>query len=159
MARSWPPAACAGRNSSVGFTPDSGSWRFVETFPRASRRLRPAPSSMPRSWPAPDCSVFGFDLSGSTLEVPEGHAVGLAILDPTVFLPAAGQGAIVIETRSGEPELAGTVFRIDHLPTWNRIRAERAWLGVLGAGCQTPVGVFSGKLRRRPALARNHDCL
>jgi len=89
---------------------------------------------------------LGFDLSGAVMTVPGDHAVGLAILDPTVFLPAAGQGAIVVEVRSGEPEIAELFSRINHLPTWNRIRAERAWLGVLGAGCQTPVGVFSESL-------------
>jgi len=85
---------------------------------------------------------LGFDLSGSTLEVPGGHTVGLAILDPTVFLPAARSGGDRYRDPLRRTGTRGTVFRIDHLPTWNRIRAERAWLGVLGAGCRTPVGVF-----------------
>jgi len=89
---------------------------------------------------------LGFDLSGPTMRAPAGETVGLAILDPREFLPAAGQGAIVIEIRSTDPDIAEIFQRINHLPTWNRIRAERAWLGVLGAGCQTPVGVFSESL-------------
>ena len=89
---------------------------------------------------------LGFDLSGSTMIAPDGETVGLSILDPLVFLPAAGQGAIVIEARSADADIAELFGRINHLPTWNRIRAERAWLGVLGAGCQTPVGVYSESL-------------
>jgi len=86
---------------------------------------------------------LGFDLSGSTLTAPGGEIAGLSILNPREFLPAAGQGAIVVEIRSADTEIAEIFGRINDLTTWNRIQAERAWLRVLGAGCQTPVGVFS----------------
>ncbi len=86
---------------------------------------------------------LGFDLSGSTLTAPGGQVAGLSILNPREFLPAAGQGAIVVEIRSADTEIAEIFGRINDVSTWNRIQAERAWLRVLGAGCQTPVGVFS----------------
>jgi hydroxymethylbilane synthase len=89
---------------------------------------------------------LGFSVDGPVLELPGGGLVGVRKLDPEVFLPAAGQGAIVIETRSADAEAGELLARINHGPTWNCIRAERAWLGVLGAGCQTPVGVFTESL-------------
>jgi hydroxymethylbilane synthase len=89
---------------------------------------------------------LGFDLGGGTLIGPGGQIGGLSILNPHEFLPAAGQGAIVVETRAVDAEIAEIFARINHLPTWNRIRVERAWLRALGAGCQTPVGVYTETL-------------
>jgi hydroxymethylbilane synthase len=86
---------------------------------------------------------LGFDLSGARLTAPGGGIAGCSILDPREFLPAAGQGAIVVEIRAADTGIADIFRRINDVPTWNRIQAERAWLRVLGAGCQTPVGVFS----------------
>jgi len=66
------------------------------------------------------------------------------ILDPRVFLPAASQGAVGIEVhqRSGAevPELLQAIHCTD---TGDRVIAERAFLDVLKAGCDTPVGVVS----------------
>jgi hydroxymethylbilane synthase len=58
------------------------------------------------------------------------------------FIPAGGQGAIAIETRQ-DTALSALLNRLNHLPTWQAITAERAFLNELGAGCHAPVGVIA----------------
>lgn len=65
------------------------------------------------------------------------------VLDPRRFLPAAGQGAIAIEIRAGDDHARDFVRAINHDETEARITAEREFLRLLGAGCQTPVGAFT----------------
>ena len=72
------------------------------------------------------------------------------ILPPEICLPAAGQGAIGIETRAREDELSGAVRELNHRPSQAAVEAERAVLAGLESGCQVPIGVWcrmeSGKL-------------
>ncbi|MFC2014532.1 hydroxymethylbilane synthase [Chloroflexota bacterium] len=56
-----------------------------------------------------------------------------------IFLPAVGQGAMAIETRSDDEEIAGIIAPLNHLPTWQSITAERSFLRTLGGGCQAPM--------------------
>jgi hydroxymethylbilane synthase len=65
------------------------------------------------------------------------------ILDPTKFLPAAGQGAIAIEVNAKDGYMRDVFAKINHPETEARIKAEREFLRLLGAGCQTPVGAHS----------------
>lgn len=58
------------------------------------------------------------------------------------FLPAVGQGALVIETRLGDEEIAGLISPINHLPTWQSVTAERAFLSALGGGCRAPIAAL-----------------
>ena len=58
------------------------------------------------------------------------------------FLPAVGQGALVIEARLGDEELAELVSSINHLPTWHGTTAERAFLSALGGGCRAPIAAL-----------------
>ena len=37
------------------------------------------------------------------------------------FVPAVGQGALVIETRYGDEEIAKLISPLNHLPTWQRV--------------------------------------
>jgi hydroxymethylbilane synthase len=64
-------------------------------------------------------------------------------LDEELFFPAAGQGAIGLETRAGDNRSMVYAESIGHAETWLRITAEREFLRLLDAGCHTPVGVFS----------------
>jgi hydroxymethylbilane synthase len=64
-------------------------------------------------------------------------------LDPRVFLPASGQGAIGIEIRADDRRTAELVAPLDHPPTATAVAAERAMLAVLDGSCRTPVGVFT----------------
>ena len=58
------------------------------------------------------------------------------------FVPAVGQGALVIETRLGDEEIAGLISPLNHLPTWQSITAERAFLSALGGGCRAPIAAL-----------------
>jgi hydroxymethylbilane synthase len=72
-------------------------------------------------------------------------------LDPAVFVPAPGQGAIALECREGDAALAAAVAPLDHAPTASAVAAERAFLAALGGGCNAPLGAharaFEGALR------------
>jgi hydroxymethylbilane synthase len=59
------------------------------------------------------------------------------------FYPAAGQGAIGLEIRAGDDRARALARAVGDAATWLRITAEREFLRLLGAGCHTPVGVFS----------------
>ncbi len=58
------------------------------------------------------------------------------------FLPAVGQGALGIEARLGDEEVAALVFPLNHLPTWQGVTAERAFLSALGGGCRAPIAAL-----------------
>lgn len=69
---------------------------------------------------------------------------GLAVqrLAEEAFFPAAGQGAIGLEIRAADKRSWTFAESIGHADTWKRITAEREFLRLLDAGCNTPVGVF-----------------
>lgn len=58
------------------------------------------------------------------------------------FLPAVGQGALAIETRLGDEEIARAISNINHLPTWQETTAERSFLSALGGGCRAPIAAL-----------------
>ena len=67
------------------------------------------------------------------------------------FLPAVGQGALAIETRLDDSEIAKIVVPLNHLSTWQSITAERAFLSTLGGGCRAPIaalGTVNGTVLR-----------
>lgn len=65
------------------------------------------------------------------------------ILDPAVMLPAPGQGALAVETRSEVPDpLASALATLDDLSTVLAVTAERQLLASLEAGCAAPVGAL-----------------
>jgi hydroxymethylbilane synthase len=55
---------------------------------------------------------------------------------PDEVLPEAGQGALALQTRTGEEELAEAA---DDPETRRRVEAERACVFVIGGGCLAPV--------------------
>jgi len=57
----------------------------------------------------------------------------------TEMLPAVGQGAIAIETKSDNEFAVQSVSRLDHRATRLACLAERAFLRGLGGGCQFPI--------------------
>ena len=59
-----------------------------------------------------------------------------------LFLPAAGQAALGIESREKDKEIAALVSSLNHEPTWRSVSAERTFLYTLGAGCHTPVAAL-----------------
>jgi hydroxymethylbilane synthase len=63
-----------------------------------------------------------------------------AILDVDQFLPAVGQGAIAIETRTNDDKAHGLVAMVDDADTATALAAERAFLAILDGSCRTPIG-------------------
>lgn len=55
------------------------------------------------------------------------------------MLPAVGQGALGIETRSDDEETVRFLAPLNHAPTRAACTAERSLLRALGGGCQLPI--------------------
>lgn len=66
-----------------------------------------------------------------------------ATLPPESSLPAAGQGALGIETRAGRPEMLAWLAPLHDPRTTLAVSAERAVSRALGGSCQIPLGAFA----------------
>jgi len=65
-------------------------------------------------------------------------------IEPEVIVPAVGQGALAIETRANDAQLAARLHGLfAHGPTEFAVSAERAFLRTLRGGCQAPVGAHA----------------
>lgn len=62
-------------------------------------------------------------------------------LDPAQFCPAAGQGALGIETRADNATTIAALAFLNDPDTRFAVTAERAALAELGGGCQVPIGI------------------
>ncbi len=62
-----------------------------------------------------------------------------AAIAPEIMLPAVAQGAIGIERRADDHRAAEMLAAIHHVPTGQRLAAERAFLTELDGSCQTPI--------------------
>jgi hydroxymethylbilane synthase len=70
-------------------------------------------------------------------------------LDAPVFVPAAGQGALALQARTGDAAAREAVAPIASERSLACLSAERAAVRVLGASCHTPVGVHCDGHRTR----------
>lgn len=59
------------------------------------------------------------------------------------FIPAAGQGAVALETRSDDLFTIELSSLVNDIPTWQAISAERSFLNVMGGGCSAPITAFA----------------
>ncbi len=122
----------------------------------------------------PDCEIVTFRGNVATrlgkLDAGEADATLLAAaglqrlgeehigspLDSANWLPAAGQGVIVLEARADRDDILTALGSIDHEATRQELLAERALLAELGGTCHSPVAVEcvlrDGKLTMRAAL-------
>jgi hydroxymethylbilane synthase len=57
--------------------------------------------------------------------------------------PAAGQGALAIQTRATDRQTTAAVQFLNDAPTRAAVDCERAALNVLGGGCQVPIGAYA----------------
>lgn len=73
----------------------------------------------------------------------DGATLHAAILPCSEFLPAASQGAIGIEARLADAGALELLRAVNHAETFSRVTAERAFLHLLRAGCQTPIGAHT----------------
>jgi hydroxymethylbilane synthase len=65
------------------------------------------------------------------------------ILATGMMLPAVGQGALGIETRSDDRETATLVASLDDADSHVCVSAERALMRELEGGCQVPLGALA----------------
>jgi len=62
-------------------------------------------------------------------------------LDPRLFVPAIGQGALALESRRDEVE--PLLQAIEHRPSRLAVEAERAFLRAVGGSCVTPLAAHA----------------
>lgn len=67
-------------------------------------------------------------------------------LEPSVMLPAPGQGAIAVQCRADDREAIDTLRRLDDPAARAATTAERAFLHALGGGCSAAIGAFAEPL-------------
>ncbi len=67
----------------------------------------------------------------------------MAVLDPSAYYPAAGQGIVGIEVREQDEEVSNLLAAINHESSFYQAEAEREFLRLLEGSCDTPVGVWS----------------
>jgi hydroxymethylbilane synthase len=77
-------------------------------------------------------AAAGLDRLGLAGEI--GHR-----FDPDELLPEAGQGAVALQVRAGEEELAATA---DDPETRRRVSAERVCVARIGGGCLAPIAAY-----------------
>ena len=65
------------------------------------------------------------------------------ILSPDLCMPAVGQGALGVQARLKDTEIADALAQLDDFETRQSIVAERALLGALEGGCQVPLGAWA----------------
>lgn len=65
------------------------------------------------------------------------------VMDPEVFVPAPGQGALAIQTRADDAELIEMLSPLDDANARITTEIERHILAALHGGCSIPLGVYS----------------
>ncbi|MBC8439258.1 MAG: hydroxymethylbilane synthase [Deltaproteobacteria bacterium] len=72
-------------------------------------------------------------------------------LDETIMIPAVGQGALCIETRDNDDDIAAIMKKLDHRDTRICVTGERAFLKQIEGSCHIPVACF-GKIKGHDVL-------
>lgn len=62
---------------------------------------------------------------------------------PARMLPAVGQGALAIETRADDPQIAALLAPLAHGATTAALEAERAFLTAVSGGCSAVVAAYA----------------
>jgi len=70
-------------------------------------------------------------------------AVVVACAGLNRFIPAPAQGALAVQIRTDDSELAKLIRQIDDQPTRTAVETERAVLAAMHGGCSIPLGVYS----------------
>lgn len=82
----------------------------------------------------------GIIMATVALERLEMHDTITCELDPTLYVPAVGQGAIGIEIREGRDDVEEVLAPIFHAETVEAVTAERIVMNRLEGGCSVPLG-------------------
>jgi len=65
------------------------------------------------------------------------------VFEPTLMLPAAGQGALGIEVRADRTDLLAALAPLAHQPSWLAVSAERAVSRAMGGSCSMPLAAHA----------------
>jgi len=65
------------------------------------------------------------------------------VFEISEMLPAAGQGALGIETRAGRADVAAALAPLAHQTTWLCVAAERAVSRAMGGSCSMPLAAHA----------------
>ena len=80
-------------------------------------------------------------------------------LDPNVFLPAAGQGILAVESRTEDAEMAEILAAIHSEKAESLLMAERAFLKTIGGSCNAPAAALcreeNGELSMRAMYVKD----
>ncbi|MEY4138958.1 MAG: hypothetical protein RLZZ371_1140 [Pseudomonadota bacterium] len=66
-----------------------------------------------------------------------------AVFEPSVMLPAAGQGALGIEVRTDRSDVVAALAPLVHQTTWLAVAAERAVSRAMGGSCSMPLAAYA----------------
>jgi hydroxymethylbilane synthase len=73
-----------------------------------------------------------------------GHVGAITqVFEPDEMLPAPGQGALAVECRAGDAELAALLQLVTDEASMAAATAERSLLEALEAGCSAPIGAYA----------------
>ncbi len=67
---------------------------------------------------------------------------GVVPLDPSLVVPAPGQGALAVEIRGDDPRTAASVRPLDDSAVRLSAEAERSAMAELGGGCRSSIGAL-----------------
>lgn len=85
-----------------------------------------------------------------------GREFYVELLSPEIFVPAGGQGIIVLQTRSDDQASRSLLESVSDRETFLCLQAEREFLRRLHGDCNFPVGVYAtitdGKIKLRAQL-------
>lgn len=70
------------------------------------------------------------------------HDIGVPLAVET-WLPAPGQGAIILECRANDGAMCSQLGALNHTTSRNTLLAERALLAALGGNCHSAIGVVT----------------
>ena len=82
------------------------------------------------------------------------------MIEPDIMCPAAGQGALAIETRDDGGAAHEIAHKLNHAATEEAVTAERSLLATLEGGCQVPIGAhghFEGSTLHLIAMVASPD--
>jgi hydroxymethylbilane synthase len=64
-------------------------------------------------------------------------------LEPTFFVPAPAQGALAVECRREDFEIASVLTELNDMNTYRAVSAERGLMAMLQGGCQLALGSYA----------------
>ncbi len=64
-------------------------------------------------------------------------------LDPSLWVPAPGQGAVAVQCRADDAATLARLAALDHRATREAVEVERALLRLTEGGCNSPFGAWS----------------